>query len=62
MLKHPSVCVCVCLCVCVCVCVYVCVYVCLYPYDMMNYQVVDGKAREYVAVGTWNNGTLNLHR
>ena len=31
-------------------------------YDIMNFQQVGNNSMEYVAVGTWNNGTLNLHR
>ena len=31
-------------------------------YDIMNFQQVANNSMEYVAVGTWNNGTLNLHR
>eukprot|EP00090_Calanus_glacialis_P014753 TRINITY_DN23618_c0_g1_i1.p1 TRINITY_DN23618_c0_g1~~TRINITY_DN23618_c0_g1_i1.p1 ORF type:complete len:691 (-),score=130.24 TRINITY_DN23618_c0_g1_i1:169-2037(-) len=30
-------------------------------YDIMNFQQVGNNSMEYVAVGTWNNGTLNLH-
>ena len=31
-------------------------------YDIMNFQRVGNNSMEYVAVGSWNNGTLNLHR
>jgi hypothetical protein len=28
----------------------------------MNFQQVGDNSMEYVAVGSWKNGTLNLHR
>ena len=28
----------------------------------MNFQQLDNRSMEYVTVGSWNNGTLNLNK